>query len=91
MGTYDHGRGKRGPYFEGWYLKLQTGEGLSLHGTVRYGHFTPLRSDTMGPFRFLPGMECAHGVLSMGHPLEGSVTLNGGTDGLLRRHGVHGD
>ena len=147
MGTYDHGRGKRGPYFEGWYLKLQTGEGaalalipachmdregrrsaslqvlsddrswwlaypgtafrasrgevrgrlgeslftgqgmrlhvegegLSLHGTVRYGPFTPLKSDIMGPFRFLPGMECAHGVLSMGHPLEGSVTLNGKT------------
>ena len=30
MGTYDHGRGKRGPYFEGWYLKLQTGEGAAL-------------------------------------------------------------
>ena len=54
-------------------------EGLSLHGTVRYGPFTPLKSDIMGPFRFLPGMECAHGVLSMGHPLEGSVTLNGKT------------
>lgn len=145
MAKYDHGGGKRGPYFEGWYLKHRTREGealalipachmdpagrrgaslqvlsdqqswwlaypgtefhaaeqvfrvrlgeslftgqgmrlhveregLSLHGTVRYGPFTPLRSDIMGPFRFLPGMECAHGVLSMGHPLEGSVTLNG--------------
>ena len=147
MGMYYHGRGKRGPYFEGWYLKHQTREGaalalipachtdragrrsaslqiladgqswwleypgaafhaseqvfyvqvgqilfteqetrlhveqngLSLHGTVRYGPFTPLQSDIMGPFRFLPAMECAHGVLSMGHPLEGSLTLNGKT------------
>lgn len=54
-------------------------EGLSLHGTVRYGPSTPLKSDIMGPFRFLPFMECAHGVISMGHPLEGGLTLNGKT------------
>ena len=145
MMKYAHGAGKRGPYFEGWYLKHQTregaalalipachidcegrrgaslqvvadgkawwlaypdtefracgemfcvgvgrslftrremrlhieGDGLSLHGTVRYGPFTPLKSDIMGPFRFLPAMECAHGVISMAHPLEGSLTLNG--------------
>lgn len=145
MTKYYHGTGKQGPYFEGWYFKLQTregealalipacyadrsgrwsaslqiladgqswwltypefrafermfrvrigeslftdqrlclhiaGEGISLRGTVRFGPFTPLRSDIMGPFRFLPGMECAHGVISMGHPLEGSLTLNGKT------------
>ena len=145
MAKYYHGAGRRGPYFEGWYLKHQTREGaalalipayhvdgegrrsaslqvlaegrswwleypgaafhaseqvlhvqvgqslfteqetrlhveregISLHGTVRYGPFTPLQSDIMGPFRFLPAMECAHGVLSMGHPLAGSLTLNG--------------
>ena len=55
------------------------GNGLSLRGTVHCGPFTPLKSDIMGPFRFLPGMECAHGVISMGHPLEGSLTLNGKT------------
>ena len=52
-------------------------EGLSLHGALRYGPFTPLQSDIMGPFRFLPGMECSHGVFSMGHTLAGSLTLNG--------------
>lgn len=52
---------------------------LSLQGTLHYGAFTPLRSDIMGPFRFLPGMECIHGVLSMGHPLAGSLCLNGET------------
>ena len=145
MGTYYHGREKRGPYFEGWYLKHQTRdgaalalipafhidragwcsaslqvvadgqswwleypgaafraseqvfhvqvgqslftreetrlcverEGLSLHGTVRYGPFASLRSDIMGPFRFVPGMECAHGVISMGHLLHGTLNLNG--------------
>lgn len=145
MAEYYHGREKRGPYFEGWYLKHQTwegaalalipayhiersgrrsaslqvladgqswwleypgtafraferifcvqvgrslftgrkmclhieGDGLSLHGVVHYGPFALLNSDIMGPFRFLPFMECSHGVISMGHPLEGSVTLNG--------------
>lgn len=145
MATYYHGAEKRGPYFEGWYLKHQTREGealalipavhidkggtrsaslqilaegktwwldypaaefraaeqvfwiqmgisrfnrkgmrldveregLSLHGILRYGSFTTLKSDIMGPFRFLPGMECSHGVISMSHSLRGTVTLNG--------------
>ena len=53
------------------------GEGISLRGTVLYGAFTPLRSDIMGPFRLLGNMECAHGVISMGHTLSGTLTLNG--------------
>ena len=144
---YYHGAKRRGPYFEGWYLKhltrdgralalipalhidssgrrstslqviansgswwleypdtgfhaaealfqvrMEQGlfnergvilnveeEGLSLHGTVRYGPFTPLRSDIMGPFRFLADMECSHGVISMAHPLDGALVLNGET------------
>lgn len=50
---------------------------LSLCGTLRYGPFTALRSDIMGPFRFFAGMQCSHGVISMGHSLEGSLVLNG--------------
>lgn len=51
--------------------------GLSLHGTLRYGPFTALRSDIMGPFRLFAGMQCAHGVISMGHSLKGTLELNG--------------
>ena len=51
--------------------------GLSLHGTLRYGPFTVLRSDIMGPFRFFAGMQCSHGVISMGHSLQGTLVLNG--------------
>lgn len=54
-------------------------DGLSLHGQVGLGPFTPLKSDIMGPFRFIPGMECGHSVISMGHPLEGELTVNGET------------
>ena len=52
-------------------------EGFSLHGTLRYGALSPLKSDIMGPFRFFPGMQCSHGVISMAHPIEGALTLNG--------------
>lgn len=51
--------------------------GLSLHGTLRYGPFTVLRSDIMGPFRFFAGIQCSHGVISMGHSLQGTLVLNG--------------
>lgn len=51
--------------------------GLSLQGALRYGPFTTLRSDIMGPFRFFAGMQCSHGVISMGHSLTGQLTLNG--------------
>lgn len=145
MAMYFHGNGKKGPYFEGWYFKLQTADGrllalipalhidregrrsvslqvLSAHGSrwlespaeefdaeedalnirvgkcvftereltldidreevrlsgkLRFGDFRRLKSDIMGPFRVFSDMECAHGVISMGHTLEGRVTLDG--------------
>lgn len=57
-------------------LKIDQPE-LSLHGRLDFGAFLPLKSDIMGPFRFLPNMECAHGVISMRHSLQGTLTLNG--------------
>ena len=61
-------------------------DGLSLHGTLHYGPFTTLRSDIMGPFCFFAGMQCSHGVISMGHSLSGTLDLNGEcldfTDGI---------
>lgn len=145
MKRLNHGERRRGPYFEGWYLKCQTrtGEalalipalhidaagrrsaslqvvtgcrawqldfpqeafeasgdtfcvrlgrsvfssggmaldfdasGLVLRGRLDFGPLTPLASDIMGPFRLFSGMECAHGVVSMAHPLSGQVMLNG--------------
>lgn len=62
---------------QGMQLDIER-EGLSLHGAVRYGPLSPLRSNIMGPFRFLK-MECSHGVLSMRHDLEGTLLLNGRT------------
>ncbi|MDD3165104.1 MAG: tocopherol cyclase family protein [Oscillospiraceae bacterium] len=47
-----------------------------VSGELAYGPPTPLRADIMGPFRFFP-MECRHGVISMGHTLRGSLTIDG--------------
>ncbi|HBC27754.1 MAG TPA: hypothetical protein DC013_10115 [Ruminococcaceae bacterium] len=52
-------------------------QGLSLRADIRYGAFSPLRRDVMGPLRFLPFLECSHGIISRAHGLSGYVTLNG--------------
>lgn len=53
--------------------------GARLTGTLRYGPWTPPRGDIMGPFRFVPRMQCRHSVLSMAHSVEGTLTLGGQT------------
>ena len=60
----------------GMALDLYT-EGLSAEGAVHFHHFSPLRSDIMGPFRFVPGMECRHTVFSLRHRVDGELTVNG--------------
>ena len=50
---------------------------LSLTGSVSFGKFLSITPDIMGPFRWLPNMECSHSVLSMKHSLEGTLSLNG--------------
>ncbi len=51
---------------------------LSVHGKIAYAQLTPLQSDIMGIFRFLP-MECRHSILSLHHRLVGALTINGET------------
>ena len=63
---------------EGISLQVER-NGLSLHGELRHGPLTPLQSDIMGPFRFISELECTHGVVSMGHGLDGMLILNGET------------
>ena len=54
-----------------------TEQGLCLKGSLEYGAFRPLAYDIMGPFQYMPGMQCRHGVISMAHKISGSLTLNG--------------
>ncbi len=59
--------------FSEWGIKVNE---RGLRGHIAYEELTPLKSDIMGPFRFLP-MECRHGVVSMYHKLRGGIKVNG--------------
>lgn len=51
------------------------GSDFSCKGTLRFGPFYELGKDCMGPFRFLPFMECRHSILSMGHRVSGELQI----------------
>ena len=55
-------------------LDVKTDE-VTVRGKIRYGGLTPLKYDIMGPFKYFP-MECRHGIISMGHGLNGYVAIN---------------
>ena len=61
---------------QGIHLELHA-PGLTAAGILRFGPFTPLRYDIMGPFRWVPLMECRHSVWSMKHTVDGEVDING--------------
>ncbi len=51
-------------------------------GQLRFRHLVPwpkrlYSPGIMGPFTFVPFMECYHGIVSMDHPIEGILSLEG--------------
>lgn len=50
---------------------------MIIRGRLSYGRLTMLKSDIMGIFRYVPWMECRHGVVSMDHNVTGNVEING--------------
>ena len=67
-----------GNYFgmDGITLDLKT-ENLCASGSLRFGAFTPIRYDIMGPFRYIPLLQCRHSVYSMRHSVDGEIVING--------------
>ncbi len=62
----------------------KSGVSLDIHthqfrvaGSVRFGAFTPIRYDIMGPFQYVPFMQCRHSVYSMHHRVDGQIRVNG--------------
>ena len=58
------------------------GERLRVEGELRFADMTapPVSRwapTIMGPFSYLPGMECIHGVISLTHTLSGCLRING--------------
>lgn len=50
---------------------------LTLKGKLNYTAFTPLKYDIMGPFRYVPFMQCRHSVFSLTHNVNGTIVMNG--------------
>ena len=44
---------------------------------LRYGPMSRPAADIMGPFRFIPFMECRHSVFSLAHRVNGYIIVNG--------------
>ena len=53
-----------------------TFDDLQLECNFFYDKFTPLQSHIMGPFRFIPFMQCHHDVYSLTHHFLGTLILN---------------
>lgn len=66
---------------EGFSLDIQTPD-FQAAASVRFGAFTPIRYDIMGPFRFVPFLQCRHSVYSMHHRVDGEISINGTSYGF---------
>ncbi len=60
----------------GLKLDIDT-DGLKVTGTVRFSGLTPIGYDIMGPFAFVPFLECRHSIVSMRHRVDGYIEING--------------
>jgi hypothetical protein len=47
----------------------------TIRGRLKYGEFIEIKGDAMGPFRYVPFMQCRHGVISMMHNISGSIGI----------------
>lgn len=48
---------------------------VTVRACLRFGEFTELAYNIMGPFVYLPGMECRHAVYSMRHTVRGFLSV----------------
>ncbi len=56
-------------------------EELTLSGILTFHHLIPLKTNIyrptiMGPFSYIPTMECNHGILSLDHKVNGTININ---------------
>ena len=62
----------------------RTGVFLDIHnpefrvsGSLCFRDFTPIQYDIMGPFLYIPFMQCRHSIYSMHHRVDGQIRING--------------
>ena len=61
---------------QGCQLEVR-GPELTVEGSLTFGEFAPIAYDIMGPFKYVPFMQCRHSVFSMKHRVDGSLLING--------------
>lgn len=61
---------------DGIHLDIHT-PGFRAAGHLILGPFTPLKYDIMGPFQYVPLIQCRHSVYSMQHTVGGTLLVNG--------------
>ncbi len=62
------------------YIDLEDSQ-FTFQGEIKLGAFHPIKCskiqpNIMGPFAYIPKMQCYHGVISMMHELTGSLKVN---------------
>lgn len=77
--------------FEKVHVQLKEG-GFSFSANINYRRLTPINQsfifpNIMGPFSYLPKIECNHGVISMNHGFSGELRVN---DNLYHFHNEKG-
>lgn len=60
----------------GIQLRINTTD-INISGNIKFSNLTPIKYDIMGPFRYVPFMECRHSVASMKHRVNGDINING--------------
>lgn len=70
---------------KGIRLELHGGS-VDIEGDLRFGCIRPVAYDIMGPFKYVPFMQCRHSVFSMRHKVNGTIKLNGRT--LIFKNGT---
>lgn len=60
---------------KGFTLDLHE-NGISAAGEICFGPLASIRYDIMGPFRYIPFMQCRHSVISMRHRVNGAIRIN---------------
>ena len=61
---------------KGIKLSIQNDK-LTINGELHFFCLSPIQYDIMGPFCFVPFMQCRHSVYSMRHQLNGQIIING--------------
>lgn len=60
---------------QGIYLDIDSKD-CCIHGKLKFGIFQKLAYSIMGPFQYIPNMQCKHRTVSMRHSVTGRIMIN---------------